>query len=122
MPGFGGTSLMFPVLVTEGYHKRGMPLERIAELSALNPAIYHHLFPKKGSIMVGCDADLAVIDLDTEKEVSTDILYSAQDFTPFEGLKLKGWTDCTILRGKVIFENAEVTGAPGYGKYIKRPV
>jgi len=122
MPGFGGTSLMFPVLVTEGYHKRGMPLERIAELSALNPAIYHHLFPEKGSIMVGYDADLAIIDLHTEKEVNTEILYSAQDFTPFEGLKLKGWTDCTILRGKVIFENAEVTGTPGYGKYIKRPV
>ncbi len=122
MPGFGGTSLMFPLLVTEGYHKRGMPLERIAELSARNPAIYHHLFPKKGSIMVGCDADLAVVDLDAEKEVKAEILYSAQDFTPFEGLKLKGWTDCTILRGKVIFENGEVIGSPGYGNYVKRPV
>jgi len=121
MPGFGGTSLMFPVLITEGHHKRGMPLERIAELSALNSAIYHQLFPKKGSIMVGCDADLAIIDLHTEKEVNTEILNSAQDFTPFEGLKLKGWTDCTILRGKVIFENGEVTGTPGHGKYVKRP-
>lgn len=122
MPGFGGTSLMFPVLVTEGYHRRGLPLEKIAELSAFNPAVYHHVFPKKGSIMVGCDADLAVVDLDAEKEVNTEVLHSAQDFTPFEGLKLKGWTDCTILRGKVIFEDAKVTGTPGYGNYIRRPV
>jgi dihydropyrimidinase/allantoinase len=122
MPGFGGTSLMFPLLVTEGHQKRGMPLQRIAELSALNPAIYHHLYPKKGTIMIGSDADLAIIDLNEEKEVTPDALFSAQDFTPFEGLRLRGWADCTILRGKVIFEKAKVMGRPGYGAYIKRPV
>ncbi len=122
MPGFGGTSLMFPVLVTEGYHARGLPLPRIAELTSLNPALYHNLYPKKGTIMVGSDADLAIVDLKVEKEVKTDILYSAQDFTPFEGMRLKGWADCTILRGKVIFQNAKVIGEPGYGAHIKRPV
>lgn len=122
MPGFGGTALMFPVLVTEGHHKRGLPLQRIAELTSLNPATYHNLYPKKGTIRVGSDADLAIVDLNREKEVQADILFSAQDFTPFEGMKLKGWADCTILRGKVIFQNAKVLGEPGYGDYIKRPV
>ena len=57
LPGFGGTSLMFPILITEGYHKRGLPLHRIAELSSSNPAKCHNVFPKKGCMMVGCDAD-----------------------------------------------------------------
>jgi len=122
MPGFGGFSLMFPVLVTEGYWKRGVSLERIAEISALNPAVYHGLYPRKGTLMVGGDADLAIVDINKEQEVTQEVLRSAQDFSPFEGLKLKGWAECTILRGKVIFENGSVIGEPGYGTYLKRPV
>jgi len=122
LPGFGGTSLMFPILVTEGYHKRGLPLHRIAELSSSNPAKAHNLYPKKGALMVGSDADLAIVDIDQEKEVTLDRLFTAQDFSPEEGMKLKGWADCTILRGRVIFDKGKVTGKPGYGEYIKRPV
>jgi dihydropyrimidinase/allantoinase len=121
LPGFGGTSLMFPVLVTEGYHKRGLSLTRIAELTALNPAVCHNLYPRKGSIMIGRDADLAIVDLETEKEVSCELLQSAQDYSPFEGMRLKGWPTHTLLRGKVIFEDGRVTGIPGFGSYLKRP-
>jgi len=122
MPGFGGTSLMFPILITEGYHKRGLPLHRIAELSSANPAIYHNLHPKKGAVMIGSDADFAVIDIDLEKEVTLDNLFTAQEFSPELGMKFKGWPECTVLRGRVIFENGKTTGQPGQGKYIKRPV
>jgi dihydropyrimidinase/allantoinase len=122
LAGFGGTEIMFPLLLTEGYRKRGVPLERIAELTSYNPAIYHELYPKKGTIGVGSDADLAIIDLNKEKEVSVETLHSAQDFTPFEGIKYKGWPVYTILRGKVIFENDKIVGKPGDGQYIKRPV
>jgi dihydroorotase-like cyclic amidohydrolase len=122
MPGFGGLSLMFPVMITEGYFKRGLPLSRIAELVALEPAIAHNLFPKKGSIMVGGDADLCLLDLNEERTVTTEGLMSSQDYTPCEGVKLKGWAVTTILRGQVIYDHGRVTGKPGYGKYIKRPV
>jgi len=120
--GFGGTALMFPVLITEGYFKRGLSLERIAELTSLNPAIRHNLYPKKGTIMIGSDADLAIVDMDRERKVSTDILRSAQDFSPFEGLTLRGWVECTILRGEAVFEEGEIVGKPGFGQYIKRPI
>ncbi len=120
LPGFGGTSLMFPVLVSEGYHKRGLSLTRIAELIALNPAVCHNLYPKKGSIMVGRDADLAIVDPEVEKEVSINLLKSAQDYSPFEGMRLKGWPTHTILRGRVIFEEGRVTGVPGFGVYLRR--
>jgi dihydroorotase-like cyclic amidohydrolase len=122
MPGFGGTGLMFPVMITEGYHKRGMDLTSIAEMTAYNPAVRHNLHPKKGSIAIGCDADLVILDLDEEKTVTTEILQSAQDYTPFEGLKLKGWPAKTIVRGKIVFEDGKVIGEPGYGQYIKRPI
>lgn len=122
MPGFGGTGLMFPVLINEGYHKRGLSLERIAELSSYNPAVYHNLYPQKGSLMVGSDADITVVDLNREKEVTVKTLCSAQDYTPFEGMKLKGWPDCTILRGKTTFEQDRVCGRPGWGKYLFRPL
>jgi dihydroorotase-like cyclic amidohydrolase len=113
---------MFPVLITEGYHKRGLPLHRIAELSSANPAQYHNLYPKKGALMVGSDADLAIVDIDAQKKITLENLYTAQKFSPEEGMEFKGWTECTILRGKVIFEDGKVMGQPGDGKYIKRPV
>jgi len=113
---------MFPVLVTEGYHRRGIPLERIAELSSANPAIAHNLYPKKGAIAVGSDADFAVVDLDSEKTVTLENLHTAQQFSPELGMTFKGWTETTILRGEVIFHQGEVVGQPGYGEYVKRPV
>ena len=122
LAGFGGTEIMFPLLLTEGYRKRGVSLQRIAELTSCNPALYHGLYPKKGTIAVGSDADLAIIDLDKEKEVSVDTLHSAQDFTPFEGIRYKGWPVYTVLRGKVIFENDKIIGKAGDGQYVKRPV
>ena len=122
LPGFGGTSLMFPILITEGYHKRGFPLHRIAELSSANPARYHNVYPKKGAVMVGSDADFVIIDINEEKEVTLENLYTAQDFSPEEGMKLKGWPLYTVLRGKLIFEKGRVVGQPGYGEFIKRPV
>lgn len=122
LPGFGGSSLMFPVLITEGYHRRGIPLERIAELSSANPAIAHNLYPKKGAIAVGSDADFAVVDLDSEKSVTLENLHTAQQFSPELGMSFKGWTETTILRGEVIYHQGEVVGQPGCGEYIKRPV
>ncbi len=113
---------MFPILITEGYHKRGLPLHKIAELSSANPARYHNLYPKKGAMMVGSDADFAVVDINEEKKVTLENLFTAQDFSPEEGMKLKGWTAYTILRGNIIFEKGDVVGKPGKGEFIKRPV
>ncbi len=122
MPGFGGTALMFPVLVGEGHLKRGLELTRIAELSAFNPAKAHGLYPRKGSLAVGADADLAIVDLNLEKEVTTAALHSAQDYTPFEGLRLKGWPRYTLLRGQLTFADGQVVGEPGIGHYLHRPI
>ena len=72
--------------------------------------------------MVGSDADLAIVDINREKEVTLDNLFTAQDFSPEEGMKLKGWAETTILRGRVIFDKGEILGQPGDGEFVKRPV
>lgn len=119
--GFGGTSLMYPYMISEGHHKRGLPLHRIAELVATNPAKAHALYPTKGAISIGMDADLALIDLDMVKTVAVDMLNSAQEYTPFEGMELRGWPVMTMLRGNIVYQNGKTLGAP-IGQYLKRPL
>jgi dihydropyrimidinase/allantoinase len=120
-PGFGGTSLIYPVLVSEGYHKRGLPLHRIAELASALPSRNFGLAPRKGSIAVGMDADLALVDPELEGPVTTERLLSAQGHTPFEGFPIRGWVSHTIRGGKLMYADGKVVGAPD-GQYLKRPI
>jgi dihydropyrimidinase/allantoinase len=119
--GFAGASLFLPILYTEGFIKREIPLERLLTLATINPAKIYGLWPKKGSLNIGADADIVVFDPNIEKEVKPEILNSAQDFTPFEGMILKGWPLYVLVRGNMVMDRGEIVGKPT-GKYIKRPV
>jgi dihydropyrimidinase/allantoinase len=119
-PGFGGTALIYPVLMSEGFFKRGLPLERVAELVAAQPAQTVGLFPRKGTIAVGQDADLTVIDPEFEAVVTPERLLSAQDHTTFDGFPLKGWPTHTIRAGRVVYADGRVVGEPD-GRYLMRP-
>ena len=79
-----------------------------------------NLYPQKGTIEIGSDADLTVIDLNLEKEVKWSDLCSLSDYTIYEGRKLKGWPIYTIVRGKVVMQDGEVKGEPGYGEFVPR--
>lgn len=120
-PGFGGTALLYPALISEGYHKRGLTLHRVAELASSNPARAYGLHPVKGTISVGADADLAIVDLTREQMVTPRLLHSAQEYTPFEGLSLRGWPTITMLRGTVVYRDGEVV-APASGEFLRRPL
>ena len=119
LPGFGGTALIYPFILTEG-PRHGLSLERCVDLVATNPARAYGLAPRKGAIAVGADADLAIVDLDEAYPVTTERLLSAQEYTPFEGMELTGWPVRTILRGQTVFANGEPVGEPA-GTYLKRP-
>lgn len=121
LPGFGGSSLLYPVLLSEGFHRRGVSLARIAELVSANPARHFGLYPRKGTLHVGADGDLAIVDLNKKQRVTASMLRSAQDHTPFEGIELIGWPVETYLRGRLVFRNGDVVGKPS-GEYIRRPV
>jgi len=120
-PGFGGTALLYPVLVSEGFHKRQLSLARLADLAAGEPARRFGLAPRKGAIALGADADLAIIDPEREVTVAPDLLLSAQPYTPFAGKRLKGWVTHTVLRGRLVYEAGRVTGSPT-GEYLRRPI
>lgn len=121
LPGFGGTSLLYPVLLSEGAHKRGLSLARVVELASANPARAFGLYPRKGTIAVGSDADLTLVDLEESRPVAAAGLHSAQDHTPFAGMALKGWPVATLVRGQVVFRDRASVGAPR-GQFLRRPV
>jgi dihydroorotase-like cyclic amidohydrolase len=120
LPGFGGTALLYPFMLTEGL-RRGLSVERVVELCATNAAVAYGLHPRKGSIRVGADADLAVIDMDSARTVTPELLLSAQEYTPFEGMELAGWPVRTMLRGATVYQDSEPIGEPG-GQFLSRPL
>ena len=77
------------------------------------------LYPKKGAIAVGSDADFSIVDLEAQRTVTVEGLHSAQDFTPFEGVKLSGWPVMTLLRGQVVFKGGQPQGNPS-GGFLRR--
>jgi dihydroorotase-like cyclic amidohydrolase len=118
LPGFGGTALLYPYLLTEA-PKRGVSLARIVDLAAANPAKGYGLWGRKGAISVGFDADLAIVDMEREVAVTPEVLHSAQEYTPFEGMPLVGWPVRTLLRGRTIYADGEIVGEPE-GSYLPR--
>jgi len=115
------STMILPVLISEGYHKRGLPLEKVAEVSSYNPARYYGVYPRKGVIAVGSDADFAIVDLENEL-VWDNEKYSPSnsDWNIYEGWTFKGWPEMTILRGQVTVENMKILAEPGIGQYIPR--
>ncbi len=119
--GFPGTGAILPVLLSEGFHKRGIPLSRIAEVSALNPARIMGLAPRKGALEVGADADVVVVDLEAERKVDQGDFASAAAYTLYQGWSMRGWPVATIVRGTVVMTEGRVVGPPGHGRYVVRP-
>lgn len=120
--GFPGTATILPVLLSEGYHKGRLDLQRIAQLVTSKPAEIFGIDKRKGAIVVGADADLTLVDLDLEREVVPAELGSYSDYSPYEGWTLKGWPVMTMVRGVVVMENGKIVGPQGHGQYLSRPL
>lgn len=93
-------------------------LRRAVELLSEAPARMLGIFPKKGALLPGSDADLVLVDLDREMTLTDDGLYTKVGWTPYLGWKVKGYVALTMLRGTVIARDREIVGQPGYGEYI----
>lgn len=118
--GFPGTATILPLMISEGYHKRGISLERIVELTSYNSANIFNLYPRKGTIMVGSDADLVIVDMNLEKTVTPSLIQGFCDYTIFDGWNVKGWPVLTMLRGRVIMKDGQLAVKESSGKYIPR--
>ena len=121
LSGFPGIATMLPVLLSEGVNKGRINLQRVTEVTSYNTARIFGIYPQKGSIEEGSDADLVIVDLDLKKKVTPDLLQSYSDYSIYDGWELSGWPIATILRGKVIMENSVVDeNYYGYGEFIRR--
>jgi dihydropyrimidinase len=106
-----------------GVGKGFIDLNRFVELTSTAPAKIFGLFPKKGTIAVGSDADIVIFDPQHEETIS---YYNARthhmniDYNAYEGFTVKGFTETVISRGKVVIDNGEYLGRPGDGRFVKR--
>jgi dihydropyrimidinase len=122
LAGFPGIATMLPVLLDQGVNQRRIGIERVAEVTSHNTARIFGMYPRKGTIQVGSDADLVIVDLDEQKTVTPELLQSYSDYTIYDGWKLTGWPVMTIVRGRVIMEDGHVDqGAQGHGEFVPRP-
>ncbi|HEY7066540.1 MAG TPA: amidohydrolase family protein [Chloroflexota bacterium] len=118
---------LLPMLLSEGVNAGRLSLERLAQVASETPARIFGLYPRKGVIQVGADADLLVVDLEREATVHAGMLHTATPWTIYEGRHVKGWPVMTLLRGEVVMEwpddapKAEIVGPPR-GRYLRRPL
>jgi dihydropyrimidinase len=117
-PGLPVLGTHLPALLHYG-RVRGIPLEILIERATRSPARVYGIYPQKGTIAVGSDADLAIVDLDEERVVRAEDLQGMSDFSPFEGKQLRGWPVATIKGGKIVARDGKIVGKPN-GRYLAR--
>lgn len=117
-PGIVSFPWELPLLITHGVLERGMSLSRLVEMNSYTPAKRFGLYPHKGSLQPGADADLVLVDLDEERTV----VHDGKGTCIYEGMKLRGWPVLTASRGRVVYEDGQIdSGAVGHGECVTRP-
>ena len=120
----GGNSGVEPrmgIVYTEGVVRRGFSLERFVNLTSANAARILGMYPRKGAIAPGSDADIAIVDPSVKKTLRKEDLHET-DYSPWEGWVIEGWPTMTILRGKVVVEDGKLNAEPTGGRRLHRAV
>ncbi|GAB4283352.1 MAG: dihydropyrimidinase [Roseovarius sp.] len=117
--GIPGVETRLPILFSEGVMKGRFDINRFVALCATNHAKTYGLYPRKGTIAVGSDADIAIWDPRARRTIRHVALHDGADYTPYEGLQVTGWPSTVILRGKVMIRDGALVGGRGDGQYQK---
>ncbi|MGH2856394.1 MAG: dihydroorotase, partial [Solirubrobacteraceae bacterium] len=118
--GFPGLETLLPVLLSEGHHRRGIPLARLIAAVTRAPARAFGLWPRKGAIAIGADADLAIVDLDGRHTVRAAEQRSGAEYTIYEGWELTGAVQHTLVRGRFVLRDREIVAQDGGGRFQRR--
>ncbi len=118
--GIPGIATRLPILFSEGVVKGRIDLNRFVALTSTNHAKRYRLYPRKGTITVGSDADLVLWDPANEVTVTHSLLQDGCDYTPYESMKLVGWPQRTILRGQTIMLAGSIIATAGAGQELDR--
>jgi dihydropyrimidinase len=105
--------------LSEGVNKHRISLERLVDALCTKPAKIYGIYPMKGVIQLGSDADIVLIDMKKEFKIKADRLHHKADWTPYEGIKVKGFPILTMVKGEVLMKDGDVWDKPGHGKFIK---
>ncbi|MEJ7695402.1 MAG: allantoinase AllB [Candidatus Limnocylindrales bacterium] len=116
--GLTGIQTMLPLLIDEGIGRRGLSWTRLAEITSSNAARIFRLAPRKGSIAIGADADLVLVDPDAEWTIRGQDMLHKNRWTPYEGRRVRGRVDLTVVRGSVVYEAGTVRSEPGFGRFV----
>jgi len=118
--GAPGIETRVPIVFSEGASKGRISVSKFVEVMCTNPAKLFGCYPEKGTIRIGSDADIMIIDPQKEVTMTNSLLHSQADYTPYEGMKLKGYPVVTISRGEILWQDGRFVGKAGGGKWIHR--
>lgn len=118
--GLPGIETRLPLVFTGGVTAGRLSPQRFVEITATNPARIFGMYPRKGTLEVGADADLIVVDPDAEVEIDAARMHSAVDYNPYQGLRVCGFPTWTLSRGEMIVERGEPTPPRGRGRLARR--
>ena len=108
------------MMVYQGVNEGRISLTQFVDLVATRPAQIFGLYPKKGSIAVGADADIVLWDPKRTMTITQSSMHNRMDYSTFEGHTVKGVPTTVLLRGKVIVDGRNYVGTPGEGRFLKR--
>ncbi|WP_419901344.1 dihydropyrimidinase [Kiloniella sp.] len=118
--GVPGLEVRMPLLFSAGVVGERMDIHRFVEVTATNPAKIYGMYPRKGTIEVGSDADLAIWDPEKQVTISIDMLHDNMDYTPYEGKEVTGWPEIVLSRGRIVVEDNSLMVERGSGEYLRR--
>jgi len=118
--GIPGVAARLPILFSEGVVKGRIDLNRFVALTSTNHAKTYGLYPRKGTIAVGADADIVIWDPSRQVTLTHGLLGDGSDYTPYEGLEVTGWPVLTMVRGRTIMREGKLVGEKGFGTYLPR--
>lgn len=116
--GMPGLETRLPLLFSGGVMAGRIDIHQFVALTATNPAKMYGLYPRKGSIVVGADADIVLWDTKQKRIIDNAMLHHNVDYTPYQGMEVQGWPVMTLSRGKVVSKEQSFTGEAGEGKFL----
>jgi dihydropyrimidinase/dihydroorotase len=116
----GGLEHFLPVLMTFGVHAGRISIEDVARVGALNTAKVFGLYPRKGALLAGADADVIIVDPDREALVDDRFYHCLAETSVYRGYRFRGMARTAIVRGRVMMDDYETVGEPGWGRYLPR--
>ena len=118
--GIPGVETMAPLMYTFGVGGKRFSLNRFVQLVSANPARLHGLYPRKGTLAVGADADVVVFDPKKKFVIAPNRLQTNCDWSPYDGWRLTGYPALTFSRGRIVARDGKFVGAPGWGRFVRR--